>query len=97
MSEQVATQGPPTYFANLVTSTLSVDELTMEFRRYVQPHKEWFKPPIREVTFIPPPSPEEIAQIEPVVRVVLTFSAAKAFKHYLDQVFPQIEQQRKTQ
>ena len=70
MPEQLARQEPPTYFANLVTTTLNVDELTIEFRRYIFPHRELLKTPTQQTKSIPPPSPEEIVQLEPVVRVI---------------------------
>lgn len=97
MSEQLARHEPPTYFANLVTTTLNVDELTIEFRRYMFPHRELLKTPSLVAKPIPVPAPEEIAQLEPIARVVLTFTAAKVLKQQIDQVLPQIEQQRKSQ
>lgn len=97
MPQDLPTHEPPIYFANLVTTILNVDELTMEFRRYISSHMDLLKTPSQQVKLIPPPSPQEITQLEPVARVVLTFTAAKALKQQLDQVFPQIEQQRKTE
>jgi hypothetical protein len=36
--EQQDRLSPPTFFANIVTSNLNPDELTMEFRRFDLPH-----------------------------------------------------------
>lgn len=96
MPEETGRREPPTYFANVATTILNVDEMTMEFRRYTQPHREILKLGRKDMVPIPPPKPEEIYQLEPVARVVLTFTAAKALKQYLDAALPQIEQQRKT-
>lgn len=86
---------PPTYFANVVTMILNVDDMTIEFRRYMPPHKELFKTTGKEMIPIPAPSPQEIYQVEPVARVVLTFTAVKMLKQYLDTALPQIEKERK--
>ena len=91
------TKEPPTYFANIVSSLLNPDEMVMEFRRYLAPHKAMLKSASDPVTFIPPASPEQVLQSEPVARVVLTFSAVRTLKQYLDAAFPQIEKQREAQ
>lgn len=95
MPEESGKHDPPTYFANFASTTLNVDEMTIEFRRYSPPHKELLKTSSQEVVPVPPPSAQDIYQVEPVARVVLTFSAVKALKQYLDTAFPQIEKQRK--
>lgn len=97
MPEETSKQGPPTYFANFASAILNADEMTIEFRRYGPPHRELFKTSGPEVMPIPPPSAQDIYQVEPVARVVLTFTAAKPLKQYLDTALPQIEKQRKTQ
>lgn len=97
MTEETGKQEPPTYFANVATTILNVDEMTVEFRRYTPPHKEVFKRTGKEMVPVPAPPPEEIYQLEPVARVVLTFTAARALKQYLDAAFPEIEKQRRTQ
>jgi hypothetical protein len=43
MSEGVSTNEPPTYFANIVTLQVTVDETVLKFRRYLLPHKEQLK------------------------------------------------------
>jgi len=97
MIDDLSAQELPTYFANIVTSLLNPDEMVMEFRRYLAPHKTMLKSGADPVTFIPPASPEQILQSEPVARVVLTFSAVRILKQYLDAALPQIENQRKSQ
>ena len=94
MSEAVDRQEPRTYYANIVTSNLTVDELTMEFRRIVLPYKSWAAT-AATVVKVPPPSVDEIMATEPIARVVLTFTAAKALKQYLDQVIPTLDEARR--
>ena len=84
----------PTYHANVVTNNLSVDEMTMELRWFARPHKDSMKPSAETVIEVPAPSAEEVMATPPVARVVLTFSAVKALKDYLDQAFPEIEKLR---
>lgn len=97
MPEETGRHDTPTYFSNVVTMLLSADEMTIEFRRYMPSHKEFLKSSGRDLVSIPSPSPEKIYQVEPVARVVLTFTAVKMLKQYLDTAFPQIEKQRRTQ
>jgi hypothetical protein len=85
----------PTFYANIVTSNLNVDEMTMELRWFAQPHRGRVKEGTG-VTTVPPASPEELMAVEPVARVVLTFSAVKALKQYLDQALPVTENARKS-
>ena len=96
MAEASDPQGVPVYFANIVTSLLNVDEMTLEFRRFIKPHSELLKVTRGEAKVIPPATWEEMIQVEPVARVVLTFSAAKNLKTYLDETLPKIEEARKT-
>ena len=88
-------QGPPTYYANFVTSMINVDELTMEFRRLIVPHKDFWAGDL-SVVEVPPLAPAKLAETEPIARVVITFTAVKALKDYLDQVMPKIEKSRTT-
>ncbi len=89
----------PTYFANVVTMNMSVDEMIIELRQVHQEHKQLFqgqKPEdIGTVTWTKPPAPDEMLSIEPVARVVLTFTAAKNLKRYLDDVLPKMESARR--
>jgi len=45
---------------------------------------------------IPPATAQEVMAVEPVARVVLTFSAVRALKEYLDAAFPEIEKKRRS-
>jgi len=74
---------------------INADELTMEFRRVLQPHNKLL-PGISKTTIVPPPTVEELAAAEPIARVVLTISAAKALKSYLDEVMPSVDHARMT-
>lgn len=95
MTDSMPKNDPPTFHANISTSNLNVDEMTMEFRWIAKPHREWMKEG-SSVLEIPPATPQEIMAVEPVARVVLTFSAARALKEYLDLAVPQIEKKRKS-
>jgi hypothetical protein len=89
-------QGPPTYYANVVTSLLTADELTMELRRLDRPHRDISKQGLAPTAILPPVPPAEIMNLDPIARVVLTFQAAKALKEYLDGALPRMEVARKT-
>ena len=92
----------PTYYANFVTSMLTVDDLLLELRRVDRPHRDWLTtPPAAKSaagTFapVPAPTPAEIMASEPIARVVMTFSSAKALRDYLDTTLPAIEEARRT-
>ena len=96
MPEATGPQESPTYFANVVTSMLNVDGITMEFRQYLPPHKHLITTAAPEIIPIPPPTVEDIYKVQPVARVVLSFSAVRALKAYLDQALPQMETARRT-
>lgn len=95
MPEETGRHEPPTYFANIVTSNLNADEMVMEFRQFFQPHRGFVKSGDKPI-YLEAPKVEELLELEPVARVVLTFSAAKSIKQYLDQALPEIEKQRKS-
>jgi hypothetical protein len=88
---------PPTYFANIVTSNMTTDELTLEFRRFDQPHfvAASLEKSGETVTIIPPPRIEDIFATAPVARITITYAAAKTLKEYLDVVLPRAERARK--
>lgn len=81
---------PQTFYANVVTSQINVDELVLELRRVFQPHREFLSAPASGARAVPVPlvTPTKIAESEPVARVVMTFSAAVALWNYLDEVMP---------
>ena len=95
MPEETGRHEPPTYFANVVTMNLNVDEMVMEFRRFIPAHRDFVKAG-EKLTLLEPPQVKEVLNLEPIARVVLSFTAAKTIKQYLDQALPQIEKQRKS-
>lgn len=97
MPVEANTPEPPTYFANIVSMTLDPDQMIIELRQNLPGHRGTIPhvstPGITETT---PPTPQEIMNLEPVARVVLTFTAVRALKQYLDKAFPMIEAKRTT-
>jgi len=97
MSEGAGKQEPPTYFANIVTIQVNADETVLEFRRIMTPHRVQLKlQPSEGMTPVPPPTPENIFEVDPVARVVLTFTAAQALRTNLNNMLPAAEIARKT-
>jgi len=97
LSEGAGKQEPPTYFANIVTLNITADETSLEFLRILTPHKEILKmPPSGKVILIPPVQPEQIIGTDPVVRVVLTYTAAQSLRQFLNDMLPEIERARKS-
>lgn len=95
MVESADSQDIPTYYANFVTSQINVDELSMEFRRLFIPHREMALQEAKDgIVPVPPVTGDRVMKLEPIARVVLTFSAAKALRDYLDKVLPSMEAQR---
>ncbi len=91
MTENEHPQSPPTYFANWVTLTVNTDELAIEFRRVDRPHRE-----TADQTLIPGPSPQDALNREPLARVVVTYTAAKALWEYLNNTMPRVAEARRT-
>jgi len=89
----------PKYFANFVTSQINTDELYMELRRFFTPHETMIAgaKPDSALLPVPAPSAEQVMKEQPIAIVVMTFSAAKALKEYLEKALPEIEAQRKGQ
>jgi len=67
----------------------------MEIRQYLPPHRDLLAAKAPGMVTMPPPNPEEVFKLVPVARVVLSFSAVRALKVYLDQALPQMETARK--
>jgi hypothetical protein len=95
MAEQQGRSEPPTFFANVATVHVAVDEVSLEFRRFMPAHREIWKE--TEGGKKPPRQPidDDVYSVEPIVKVVLTFSGAKALFQNLDTLLPQIEKLRK--
>lgn len=96
MNGETSMNEPPTFFANVVTMNLNADELVMEFRRFMVAHRDFLKAG-EGIQLVKPPMPEDVFKVDPVVRVVLSFSAVRSMKQYLDQALPQIEHLRRSQ
>jgi len=94
--EQQDRPTPPTFFANIVTSNMNPDELTMEFRSFDLPHHlgASIEKAGEPLTIVPPPKLEEIYSTSPIARITITYSAAKALKEYLDVALPRAERAR---
>ena len=95
MAESADSQGIPTYYSNYVTSQINADELVLEFRRMLIPHREVALKEAKDgIIPVPAVTGDQVMKLEPIARVVLTFSSARALRDYLDKVFPSMEAQR---
>lgn len=95
-SPAVGDSDVPTYYANIVSLTGNANELIMEFRAYLPWHKDQWErggkvPPPTPLTPgppAPPPSPEEIYNLKPAVRVVITVPSAQWIAQWLAMNLP---------
>ena len=94
MTEAASKQEPPTYFANLVSLTVTVDEAVLEFRRVTSLHKETKITP-GSVTPIPALTHDQAMAIDPIVRVVLTYTAAQGLRDILTNMLAQTDKARR--
>jgi hypothetical protein len=85
---------PPTFFANIATIHVNVDEVGIEFRRLLKPHIEVWRA-LKDTQLIPSATEEEIYQTPPAARVVLTFLAAMNLRDNLVKLLSTFEQKRK--
>lgn len=89
----------PTFHANLVTMNINADEMVVEFRDFHPDHqREWEKagaPETGEPVPFVPATARELYNVRPTVRVVITFSAARSIKLYLDQTLDKTAEGRK--
>jgi hypothetical protein len=86
----------PTYYANFVTSLFTPDDLVLELRRFDRPHREFTSSGQEPLSLLPAVTPADVMRQDPIARVVMTFSAAKALKAYLDSALPPLEEARRT-
>jgi hypothetical protein len=84
---------PPTYFANIATVHVNVDEVSIEFRRVMLPHAQLWT--MQKDSQIPPLTEDDLYQFPPQAKVVLTFVGAKTLHDNLAKLLPTMEQQRK--
>src|SRR2546426_12763715 len=87
---------PPTFFANIATIHVNVDEVSIEFRRFMKPHAELWK------TFKdsggkdgPPLTDDDVYKFEPIAKGVLTFVGAKTPRDNLNKLMTNSEEMRK--
>ncbi len=85
----------PVYYANVVTVHVSVDEVTLECRRYMPEHKEIWRLTQGGKQAPPALTDEQVYNVPPVAKVVMTFTAARLLRDNLTELLQQIEQQRK--
>jgi len=98
MAEETKRSEPPTFFANVLTMNLNVDEMVIELRQYHPDHRALMGAGTGEKPVpVPPATQKDLLGVEPVARVVLTFTAVRTLKQYLDAAFPPTEQVRRTQ
>jgi hypothetical protein len=92
MSEERSLE-PPTFFANIATIHVNVDEVSIEFRRVLLPHATiWRASQGKEPGL--PATDDDLYKFPPAAKVVLTFLAAKALRDNLNALLPAIEEQR---
>ncbi len=77
----------PTYYSNIVTMVLNTDEMVIEFRSHRQGPNLKLKGE-GPVVDVPAATPEEIFSVDPIARVIVTFSSAVAMKEFLDSALP---------
>lgn len=94
MTEQSGKAEIPTYYANIATVHINVDEVSLEFRRLTFPHREVWRESEGGKKSTRPVTDDDIFSIEPIARVVLAFTGAKSLKENLDKLLPQIEKLR---
>lgn len=92
MTEQTI---PPTFFGNIMTAHVNVDEVSFEVRRLMPTHSQ-----ISEMTKggtepMKPLTELDIYALAPIVKVVVTFSAAKALSDNLQSLIAQMAEARK--
>jgi hypothetical protein len=90
MPDTSATE-PPTHYANFVTVSVDPDVAYLELRRIVRPHRDM----LAQTLAAPEPATEAIYAQEPIARVVLTYTAAKALQASLNEVLPKMERARR--
>ncbi len=94
MAEGIAHGEPPTFYANVVTASVDPDVVYLELRRYITPHRDMYRmtQPAGEVPAI---SGEAVYAIDPVARVVLTYTAARLLQQNLNDLIPKMVSARR--
>jgi hypothetical protein len=80
-----------------VTANINVDELVLELRRVTKPHRDTLPDDTKgAIVPLPPMTSQDVKKVEPVARVVMTFSAAKSLYDFLTQAVPEFEAARRS-
>jgi len=85
---------PPTFFANIATIHVNVDEVSIEFRRVMPPHGEIWKTS-QSGKEVPAWTDDTLYEIPPIAKVVLSFLGAKVLRDNLVRLMPSFEDMRK--
>lgn len=95
MPDSVPHPEPPTFYTNVVTVHVTLDEVSLEGRRYMPGHEEIWR--VSKGGKEPGPVPDDatVYREAPIVKVVMTFTAAKALRDTLQALLPQMETVRK--
>jgi hypothetical protein len=93
MADIASHDEPPTFYANLVTLSVEPDVVYIELRRYIIPHREQHQRAKTGETGSPPE--EAVYAEEPIARMVITYTAAKALYANLGEMIPKMQSARK--
>jgi hypothetical protein len=85
----------PTFFANISTIHVTLDEVSIEFRRIMKSHKE-LSEAAKGGTEVPAFTEQDLYGTPAIAKVVLTFLAARALRDNLNSLMANFEQLRKT-
>jgi hypothetical protein len=86
---------PPTFFANVATIHVNIDEVSIEFRRVTPEHANVWAATKGGTLPTPTLTDTDIFKLVPIARVVLSFRGAKVLKDNLDKLLPRFEEMRK--
>ena len=84
---------PPTFYANVVTASVDPDAVYLELRRLIIPHRDMYAN--TKTGGAAPPSDEATYALDPIARVVITYTAAKALQATLNELVPKMQLARK--
>ncbi len=93
MADVASHAEPPTFYANVVTLSVDPDVMYIELRRYIISHREQYERTKAGKTV--PPSDEAVYAEEPIARVVITYTAARALHANLGELIPKMQLARK--
>jgi len=94
MADVASHAEPPTFYANVVTLSVDPDVVYMELRRYILSHQDQFQR-AKSPGGPAPPSEEAVYAEEPIARMVITYTAARALYANLGEMIPKMQAARK--